>query len=182
MDKNKVLEWEIVPLTEGCFSCTPEGIVRGNDRYINHPLVGRKHVREKILKHQVDPYGYHLVSISMNGVRKKTFVHRIVALTFIPNPQQKPFINHKDGNKSNNSVDNLEWCTHSENTLHAFANGLMVAKKGEKNHSAKLSDKQVEEIKKLLLQGKTQYSIAKKFSVHKVTIFDIKHGKTWAHL
>jgi len=63
--------------------------------------------------------GYRYVPISFKGVEKRTAVHRIIAETFIPNPDGKPIVNHKDGNKLNNSIDNLEWSTYSENLKHA---------------------------------------------------------------
>ena len=68
----------------------------------------------------IDKCGYRHVILN----RKNRNVHRVIAETFIPNPNNLPCVNHKDGNKQNNSVDNLEWCTHSENTLHSFRTGL----------------------------------------------------------
>lgn len=68
--------------------------------------------------------GYHQVSLYNNGVRSTKRVHRLVAEAYIPNPENKPDINHKDGNKLNNDVSNLEWCTKSENMRHAYDTGL----------------------------------------------------------
>ena len=64
--------------------------------------------------------GYFTVSLYKNGQRKTATVHRLAAKAFIPNPQDKPFVNHKDGNKLNNCVDNLEWVTGAENKIHSF--------------------------------------------------------------
>lgn len=64
--------------------------------------------------------GYFTVSLYKNGERKTATVHRLVAKAFVPNPQNKPFVNHKDGNKLNNHVDNLEWVTGAENKMHSF--------------------------------------------------------------
>lgn len=77
--------------------------------------------KPKILKGSIFNNGYLMVSLK----RKKCLVHRLVAETFIPNPKNKPFVNHIDGNKLNNNVDNLEWCTFKENIQHAFKTGLM---------------------------------------------------------
>ena len=68
--------------------------------------------------------GYQRLGLRTKGKRKWFNVHRLVAQTFIPNPDNKPFVNHIDGNKSNNHVENLEWCNQSENMIHAFKTGL----------------------------------------------------------
>ena len=79
-----------------------------------------------ILKSQVDAKGYHRVRVTVNRVKRTLKVHREVAKAFIPNPRGLPQVNHIDGNKSNNSVDNLEWVTPSENTRHAVGTGLFL--------------------------------------------------------
>lgn len=84
----------------------------------------------KLLKPTQSVYGYSMVNLSNKCITKIKSVHRLVALHFIPNPQGKPQTNHKDGNKQNNHIDNLEWVTPSENQLHAFVSGLNKQKKG----------------------------------------------------
>lgn len=77
-----------------------------------------------ILKVNCSPYGYALMSLYKNKTAKTIIVHRIVAMHFIPNPLNKPCVNHIDGDKLNNSISNLEWCTYSENIKHSFSIGL----------------------------------------------------------
>lgn len=76
------------------------------------------------LKQHADGAGYLTVSLYKDGKKVCFKAHKLVALAFIPNPENKPTVNHKDGNKSNNHVSNLEWATRSENCQHAWDNGL----------------------------------------------------------
>lgn len=106
-------EWKPIPETAGVYEISSTGLVR-------------KRVGEKtaLLAAHADRKGYFRVRFTVNGVRKTKKVHRLVALAFLPNPEDKPEVNHKDGNKQNNCADNLEWVTPSENSLHAYQNGL----------------------------------------------------------
>lgn len=74
----------------------------------------------RLRKHSKQGSGYDQVILSSNGARRTFLLHRLVAQAFISNPMNKPHINHKDGDKSNNQADNLEWCTVSENLLHRY--------------------------------------------------------------
>lgn len=75
-------------------------------------------------KNQLGKTGYYVISLVNNKVRRTLYIHRILAIEFIPNPLFLPCVNHKDGNKLNNSIDNLEWCTYQENNKHAYDIGL----------------------------------------------------------
>lgn len=124
----------------------------------------------------VSKRGYQLVTVE--GVR--SYVHRIIAAVFVPNPDGKPQVNHKDGNKQNNNAENLEWVTCKENIQHAYATG--TAKVGEARHLTKLKSKEVEYIRLLLGIGYTHRCISSVFRVSESCISSIAQGRTWKHL
>jgi len=96
------------------------------------------HKRNKFIIGKINRYGYHTVGIrNSNSKRLHKQTHRLIALVYIPNPENKPCVNHKDGNKLNNHIDNLEWCTISENTQHSFNNQLQINKKGKEDECSK---------------------------------------------
>lgn len=135
----------------------------------------------KMLATQVINSGYRLVHMRTPGGRKAATVHRLVAKTFIPTEDLSKWVNHRDGNKLNNSVDNLEWMTPKENIRHAFETKLM-SHKGEKNALAKLKDSDVPVIRKLIASGELLKNIGKKYGVHYSIISHIKRGKIWTHV
>lgn len=89
----------------------------------------------KELKYALDKGGYPRLKLTRKNISKSERIHRLVAIAFIPNPNNLPQVNHKDGNKQNNCVDNLEWCDNSHNQKHAIDKGLKVTKKGK--HSSR---------------------------------------------
>ena len=141
--------------------------------------------RSIFLKPAKDGGGYLFVILSKNGVCKSHRIHRLVALAFIPNPENKETVNHIDGIKTNNQADNLEWATHSENTQHSFDNGLQKPPclKGTKNGRAKLLEKEVLEIRRLYSTGDYSYrALAKMFGVDHSLIGYIIRRKLWKHV
>jgi len=96
------------------------GNVRSVERMVLHEKGGLKRNPSKVLKHGKGKNGYLTVCFSIDSIRNNHSVHRLVARAFISNESNKPQVNHKDGNKHNNYVDNLEWMTRSENGLHAY--------------------------------------------------------------
>jgi NUMOD4 motif/HNH endonuclease len=109
-------------------------------------------------------------------------VHRLVAIAFIPNPGNKPQINHVDGGKTNNVASNLEWATGSENTKHAYATELAIGSKGTKNGQVKLTPELVLKGKKLRELGWSYAAIAPEVGVSEKTIYKAINGLTWKHL
>lgn len=110
-----------------------------------------------ILKDKIDENGYHSVCLYHNGIRNTYKVHRLVAEYFIENPDNKPEVNHIDGNKSNNAIWNLEWATRTENMQHAVRTGLHRALAGENHPESKYSNNDVRRVCELLSSGK--YSV-----------------------
>jgi HNH endonuclease len=115
-------------------------------------------------------YGYLIVNLHKNGHCKTVSVHRLVAAAFIPNINNKPFVNHKNGIKTDNRMENLEWVTHDENMKHASAMGLMPI--GFRNKSTKLSDSDVNKIR-LIGTSMPLRHIAKMFNVSHRSILSI---------
>ena len=114
------------------------GLVKSLERWMPMPHGGKYFQKEKILKVSIVRGGYCQITLSVNGKPSMKKLHRIVADAFISNPENKPQINHKDGNKLNNNVSNLEWCTSSENHIHAFATGLRTSHTGQQHQNSKL--------------------------------------------
>ena len=116
--------------------------------------------------------------------RKKTFhLNRIIAETFIPNPENKPEVHHKNNDKSDNSVENLEWVTDEENKAYAHEDGVYL--KGEKNSTAKLTEEDVRFIRQNYKAGDFEFgniALAEKFKVSEVTITNIVTFKSWKHV
>lgn len=151
--------WKPVVGYEDYFSISSEGDVYS-------------HRTDRILKQTIHKNGYYLLSTYLNGRKSKSVcfrVHRLVAQAFIPNPENKPHVNHLDGNKLNNAVDNLEWCTPQENVRHAYDTGLISTPlKGVDNPLCKLTTEDLEYIKKVYKPHCRKYgsrALARKFSI-----------------
>lgn len=129
--------WKDIEGYEGLYQISNVGNVKSLARAKKDTLGRIQSIKEKILKAAADKDGYFRVVLQKNGEKKNKIAHRLVAQAFIPNPDNKPQINHIDGNKQNNRLSNLEWCTLAENRIHAFNTGLQFVHKGEKNHLSK---------------------------------------------
>jgi len=124
--------------------------------------------------------GYYIVHLRNSNGHKSCLTHRIVAKAFIPNPEKKKYINHKNGIKTDNRVENLEWCTCQENVDHAVDNNLHSV--GSDVGTSKLDEEKVRQIKKLLKTDLVAREIAEMFNVCRSTIKEINRGATWKHV
>jgi hypothetical protein len=165
-------EWRAVPGYEGYFAVSNLGRLKrvksGRSTYPNRILTGRT------------VFGYTRVKLSKQGVKKEIYVHQLVARAFLPAIEGKPFINHKDGNKLNNRVENLEWVNTQENNQHAYDVGLK--RRGETHHQSKLSAEEVRQIKIRLANGEKVSELAADFNVCHATVWQIQKGNNWKHI
>jgi hypothetical protein len=129
--------WKDVVGYEGLYQVSNIGRIKSVKRYANSKSNKLRSVPEKIIKSKINKHGYECVQLHDDGARKHITVHRVVALAFITNSCGKPQINHIDGIKTNNSVTNMEWCTNSENMIHAHKLGLVQMPLGEKHYMSK---------------------------------------------
>ena len=131
-------------------------------------------VKQKSKSTRKKPNGYIIVDLCKNGIVHTKHIHRLVAEAFIPNPNGLPQVNHIDGNKQNNCVDNLEWCTCKENMQHAVENGLIKKGENHKLYKRKLSDETVLKMKNY--HQKHKYDRSKKINQYD---FQGNYIKTW---
>jgi hypothetical protein len=146
-------------------------------------LLGKR--RNKLVTLQADPKGYFcfIGTFGSNNDRKTIKIHRAVAETFIPNLENKPQVNHKDGNKQNDYVGNLEWCTPKENSQHAYKNNLvnMTNRSGTSHYLSRLTDEDIRTIRSLYIEieGQTRKQLAKRFGVSRSCIERITKNITY---
>ena len=180
--------WKDIPGYEGYYQVSNQGVVKALERTYKqfNGLTGNYNYRvyhEKVMFVEEDKDGYLKTRLSKDGKQKKFFVHRLVAMTFIPNQENKPEVNHKDGIKKNNGSENLEWVTTSENQRHAIANKLYETARGEKSGTSKLKESEVREIHKLWKTGEvTQGYLSEKFDTASSAISRIVNGVRWRHI
>lgn len=157
-------EFKTIPKWQGYYKINENGQVLSlNYRRTNKPC---------LIKPNKNKIGYIYYNLNKKGIGYKFLAHRLVALTFLNNddPINKTQINHKDGNKENNHISNLEWCTPSENRIHGIKSGLITFKHGQAHRSAILTDKQHQYIKELYNKGYNKTQLVDIFNVSMATI------------
>lgn len=163
-------QWKQIEGYEGLYEVSNYGRVKSLERFITDSVGRRRKIKTKLIKLVLSNRGYYMFTLNKVPV----LVHRVVANSFIPNPDNKPQVNHIDGNKQNNHISNLEWCTNSENQSHAINNELKYSI---------LNKEDVIKIKQLLHNKKLTYEeIGNMFGVHRSTIKAIQYNKNWKHI
>lgn len=172
-----------IPGFEGRYAVTRDGKIWSHPKqWVNHYGGINKRAGHFMSLDNKTKRGYVRVAVDTLNRRGKYFLlHRLIAQTYIPNPNKLPDVNHKNGIKTDNSVKNLEWCTPQQNFAHAKENGLYS--RGEKHYASKLSKEDVLDIRKMHSQGGTTYSeIAKRYSVLPHCISKIVRRVNWKHV
>lgn len=137
--------------------------------------------KSRFLKPILNNTGYWAISLCDATTQRGFLIHRLVAITYLPNPHSLPEVNHKNGVKTDASVENLEWCTPSQNNKHAFATGLNTSV-GERNGNSRLNDDSVRQMLDLYRKGEPAKRLASEFKVSETHVYAITSGRKWKHL
>lgn len=173
--------WKDIKGFEGVYQISNSGIVRSLDRYLPYKQ-GTKFNKGSVRLQAKNNCGYLRVGLSKNKKQKHFIVHRLVAQAFIPNPNNLPQVNHIDGDKTNNHVNNLEWSSGQYNIDHSIATGLRDLK-GSNNSQSKLTEEDVRKIRiRIKKTTDTLTQIAKEYNVSISIISRIKLNKSWKHV
>jgi len=176
--------WKDIIGYEGLYEISNLGNVMAKEKTVpnvNGTRIMERTLPKRLLKPQSDRYGYFKVNLYRHSKMTAKTIHRLVGVAFIPNPENKPCINHIDYNKGNNFIENLEWCDHEYNYNHSKDRIKKSMKSGENHHTTTLTNEQVIEIKKL--KGiKRNFEIAIMFGVSQPLICDIMKGKKWKYV
>ena len=184
MKKRKEEKYRDIKGFEGLYQISEYGDIKSLDREISHYKGGVSKIKGRVLKTPLDKYGYKKAVLFNKGKRTYTTVHRLVALSFITNPNNLPEVNHKDGDKLNNYWKNLEWCTTEDNLKHAHKNNLIDYNKnsGENCYITNLTNKIVKEIREKMANGIKNKDIEKEYSLSRSTVSRIRTNKSFKNI
>lgn len=175
--------WKRIPGYEGIYSVSDTGCIKSHARQVSLGASGyTRQTKTRILKPSSNSSGYHFVCLYKNGSKKFKMIHQLVALVFIGPCPDRCQINHKDGDKTNNTPGNLEYMTPGENTRHSI-NQLGNYRHGENQWKHKVTERDVATIRKLYSTGKyTQQQLADKYGIHRGQIAKICNRTSWRHV
>lgn len=175
--------WKDIVGYENLYLISNYGRLKSINKFIVLRNGELRKLKERIMKPSITEYGYIRYALTKNSKRVLFRAHRLVAEAFIPNPENKPEVNHKFGDKLDNRVSQLEWATASENMRDAYDNGLIKSRKGAKHHNSKLTDDIVLKIRDLYSKGGFSYKdLGRKFNIHYSNIGYIIQRKAWVHI
>lgn len=149
--------WENIKGYEGMYQASN----LGNVRSLNYKKTGKV----QNLKPALDPKGYLRTSLMKGGILKTVKVHRVILQTFTDNVNNKPQVNHKNGIKTDNRLDNLEWCNNSENQIHAVKHNLVSYHYGDTHHKVKIMNEILKEIVIKNINGVPKRQLAKEYNI-----------------
>lgn len=172
--------WKDIIGFEYQYQISDFGRLRSKPRIVIRSNGAKQTVKGKVLKTFIGSTGYEFGVFQIGKKTKNFAIHRLVAIHFIPNPYKKYAVNHLNGLKTDNRLENLEWVTKSENEIHARKTGLKCTK-GEKASKAILTESQVMIIR-AELSVFTQRQLAQKYGVSRSCIASIAKGRTWTHI
>jgi hypothetical protein len=181
-----VEEWKDIPNYIGIYKGSNFGRIKSLFRYKKGRNNSKIPVLEKIMKNHANHLGYVRIRLSNNDKGKCFLSHRITAELFIPNPENKPQVNHK-GEKpdtTDNAVWMIEWATNGENQIHAYQNNLQPSKKGTANNKTKFTDDQILAIRRLhrINPNVSRKGLSYKLGVGLSCICHIITRRTWSHI
>ena len=162
--------WKNVVGFEEQYEISNLGNLRSKERFVKHWRGGERKYKSNVKNIRLNDKGYFRCNLKNEGKRYDFTIHKLVALAFIPNEENKPVVNHKNGIKTDNRVENLEWCTVQENITHAVKNRLV---------KTKLTDEQAKEIFNSQLSHR---KLAKLYNITSSIVWRIKNKKAYKHL
>jgi hypothetical protein len=163
-------DWLSVGGYEGMYEVCVDGRVRSVDRVVKGPRGFPKRLKGKAISYGKTISGYPFVILYTDGIGKNHLVHRVVAETFLPKPEGRKEVNHKDCNKTNNHKNNLEWVSRSENSIHATVNGLLPKL---------LTKEAVVKIRQRRAEGAKYDDLVQEFGATRTTIHKAVYKKNW---
>lgn len=172
--------WKDIPNFIGLYQISNFGRIRSVKKNKSQKMAF--FIKERILKQMLAPQGYYKVDLYKNHKRNSKYVHRLLMESFIDNPENKPQINHINGIKTDNRIENLEWCTRSNNIKHAWTTKLNLGykKDGELNPNASLTNFMAKNIRLSYFTGElTRVQLSKKYNVSVKCISDVINYKTY---